>query len=188
MTITFSAFTATRGRRLTLIGSGVTFVVFLALIGVMFYLRWASELWPVPFHFGSMLMSVFELMLTMCAAVCGGMAWHASEMEDREPTVRWLAVAITSWLTFLFFEIVEWTHLVYIEGLGPDTSFGSTFLALTGLHWVAGIIAAGWYTYVAVDSRRRDIFAATMFTGFLSFVWTILWILLYVPNGDLSGF
>jgi len=54
--------------------------------------------------------------------------------------VRW--IAIVSWLVFLFLEIAEWVGLVYLERLGPDTSFGWTFLMLTGSHWIAAALCA----------------------------------------------
>ena len=103
----------------------------------MFYLRWVSEAWPTPFHFASLLMVVALTMFAVSGSATLEMASRAVKLADQEPAVRWIAVGIASWLTFLFLEIVEWVRLIYLVGLGPETAFGGTFLALTGAHWIA---------------------------------------------------
>jgi len=112
---------------------------------------------------------------------------HAAKINETEPAVRWIAIAISCWFVFLFLEIVEWVRLVYLEGLGPDTSFGSTFLLLTGTHWVAAALCIGWFTYAAVDVRRRDVLAPAMYSHFLNFWWIVLVFALYFTNADLGG-
>jgi heme/copper-type cytochrome/quinol oxidase subunit 3 len=101
--------------------------------------------------------------------------------------VRWIAIAITSWLVFLFLEIVEWVRLVYLEQLGPDTSFGWTFIMLTGSHWIAATLCAGWFTRAAVNVRRSDVFAPAIYSIFLSAWWLVLTVTLYLLNADLQG-
>ena len=91
---------------------------FAALLAVMFYLRWVSEEWPTPFHFASLLMVVALTMFAMSGSATLEMASRAAKLEDREPAVRWIAVGIASWLTFLFLEVVEWVRLIYLVGWG----------------------------------------------------------------------
>src|SRR5579872_4715293 len=136
MTASISRYYATPARRAALLTSAVTGVFFAALLAVMFYLRWASEAWPTPFHFASLLMVAALTMFAASGSATLEMATRATKFEDQEPAVRWIAVGIASWLTFLFLEIVEWVRLVYLVGLGPRTAFGGTFLALTGAHWI----------------------------------------------------
>jgi heme/copper-type cytochrome/quinol oxidase subunit 3 len=114
------------------------------------------------------------------------MASRAMRLEDQEPAVRWVAVGIASWLTFLFLEIVEWVRLVYLVGLGPDTAFGGTYLALTGAHWLAACACVCWMTYVANDTRRRDIVAVAMYSHFLNLLWVVLVFTLYLTNATLG--
>ena len=101
--------------------------------------------------------------------------------------MRWIAVAVASWLMFLFLEVVEWVRLIYLENLGLDTTFGATFLSLTGAHWVAACVLVCWMTYVAGNTRKRDVFAVAMFSHFLNALWIVLVFTLYFPNADLAG-
>jgi heme/copper-type cytochrome/quinol oxidase subunit 3 len=178
---------ATRARRgsLWIIAAHVAF--FAALLAVMFYLRWASEAWPAPFHFASLLMVAALTMFAVSGSATLEMAARAAKLNDQEPAVRWIAVGIASWLTFLFLEIVEWVRLVYLVGLGPDTAFGGSFLALTGAHWIAASACVCWMTYVVNDTRRRDVVAVAMYSHFLNLLWLVLVFTLYLTNATLDG-
>ena len=90
-------------------------------------------------------------------------------------------------MVFLFLEIVEWVRLAYLERLGPDTSFGWTFLMLTGTHWFAAALCAGWFTHVATNVRKHDAFAPALYSFFLSFWWMVLVATLYLANADMQG-
>jgi cytochrome aa3-600 menaquinol oxidase subunit 3 len=160
---------------------------FSALLGVMFYMRWLSEEWPTPFHFPSLLMAGAMSMFAVCASMTMSIGASAAKLEDKEAAVRWIAIAITSWLVFLFLEIVEWVRLVYLEQLGPGTSFGWTFMMLTGSHWLAAALCAGWFTRVAVNVRKYDAYAPALYSIFLSFWWLVLVLTLYLLNADLQG-
>jgi heme/copper-type cytochrome/quinol oxidase subunit 3 len=187
MTPHISQYFATRPRRLTAIFIAANFALFAAMLAVMFYLRWASEMWPTPFHFPSMLMAAALTSFGICASVCIAVGERAAKLNDVEPAVRWIAIAISCWFVFLFLEVVEWVHLVYIERLGPGTSFGGSFLLLTGSHWVAATACMGWFAYVAADVRRRDILAAALYSHFLNLWWIVLVITLYLSNADIQG-
>jgi len=178
---------ATRARRSTLwiIAAHVAF--FAALLAVMFYLRWVSEAWPTPFHFASLLMVAALTMFAISGSATLEMATRAAKLQDQEPAVRWVAVGIASWLTFLFLEIVEWVRLVYLVGLGPKTAFGGTFLALTGAHWIAVCACVSWMTVVASNTRRRDVVAVAMYSHFLNLLWIVLVFTLYFTNANLEG-
>ncbi|HVW85963.1 MAG TPA: hypothetical protein VHB50_14840 [Bryobacteraceae bacterium] len=182
-----SQYYSTRTRRVTGLFILANLAFFAALLAVMFYLRWASEEWPQPFHFPSLLMVTAMTMFSLCASVTMAVGAHAAKLEDTEPAVRWIAIAITCWFVFLFLEIVEWVRLVYLEKLGPDTSFGGTFLLLTGTHWLAAALCAGWFTRVATDVKKHDPIAAAMYSHFLNLWWIVLVITLYLINADLAG-
>jgi heme/copper-type cytochrome/quinol oxidase subunit 3 len=177
---------ATRTRRGTLWIIAANLAFFAALLAVMFYLRWASEAWPTPFHFASLLMVTALIMFAVSGSATLEMAARAARLNDQEPAVRWVAVGIASWLTFLFLEIVEWVRLVYLVGLGPDTAFGGTYLALTGAHWLAACACVCWMTFVANDTRRRDIVAVAMYSHFLNVLWLVLVFALYLTNASLG--
>jgi heme/copper-type cytochrome/quinol oxidase subunit 3 len=177
---------ATRARRGTLWVIAANTAFFAALLAVMFYLRWVSEAWPSPFHFASLLMVTALTLFAVAGSGTLEMAARAVELNDQEPAVRWTAIAIACWLTFLFLEIVEWVRLVYMLKLGPDTAFGGTYLALTGTHWVAALACVCWMTWVANDTRKRDVVAVAMYSHFLSLLWLVLVITLYLTNASLG--
>jgi len=178
---------ATRSRRTALLVIAANFAFFAALLAVMFYLRANTADWPAPFHFASLLMVSGMTMFSLCASVTVTIGARALQLEETEPAVRWVAIAISSWIMFLFLEIVEWVRLVYLVGLGPRTAFGGTFLALTGTHWLAATACVCWMTYVAVDVRRRDVLAVALYSHFLNLWWIVLLFSLYFSNADLRG-
>jgi heme/copper-type cytochrome/quinol oxidase subunit 3 len=177
---------ATRARRGTLWIIVANAAFFTALLAVMFYLRWVAEAWPTPFHFASLLMVAALTMFAVSGSATLEMASRAVTFNDQEPAVRWVAVGIASWLTFLFLEIVEWVRLIYLLRLGPDTAFGGTYLALTGAHWIAAVACVCWMTWVTVDTRKRDVVAVAMFSHFLNLLWLVLVFTLYLTNASLG--
>jgi heme/copper-type cytochrome/quinol oxidase subunit 3 len=188
MTTFVADYFGTRTRRATWLLIAGNFLLFGALLGVMFYQRWLSEEWPAPFHFPSLLMAGAMTMFALCASVTMAVgAAAAKQIEDTEPAVRWIAIAIVCWMVFLFLEIVEWVRLIYLERLGPDTSFGWTFLMLTGTHALAAALCCGWFTRVATDVKRHDANAAALYSHFLNLWWLVLVVCLYLVNSDLEG-
>jgi heme/copper-type cytochrome/quinol oxidase subunit 3 len=183
----FAEYYATRARRGTLWIIAAHTAFFGALLAAMFYLRWVSEEWPAPFHFASLLMVAALTMFAVSGSATLEVAAKAAKLNDQEPAVRWIAVGIASWLTFLFLEVVEWVRLIYLVGLGPRTSFGGTFLALTGAHWLAVCACVSWMTVVASNTRRRDVVAVAMYSHFLNLLWILLVFTLYFPNATLQG-
>jgi len=182
---------STQARRTTVFVIAGNFAFFAALLAVMFYLRSSTMAagldWPTPFHFASLLMVAALTMFSLCGSATMMVAARAAKLDDTEPAVRWVAIAISCWFTFLFLEIVEWVRLVYLEQLGPRTAFGGSFLLLTGTHWIAAVVALCWFTYVAIDIRNRDVLAAAMYSHFLNIWWLVLMFSLYVPNANLQG-
>jgi cytochrome aa3-600 menaquinol oxidase subunit 3 len=187
MTESITEYFATPVRRRAGVLVIVNLGLFAAMLAVMFWQRWLSEEWPAPFHFPSLLMAGAMSMFALCGSVTVAVGASAAKLEDKEPAVRWIAIAITCWLVFLFLEIVEWVRLIYLERLGLDTSFGWTFLMLTGSHWLAAALCAGWFTRVATNVRRHDALAAALYSHFLSLWWLVLVVTLYLVNADLQG-
>ena len=173
---------ATPVRRRTLLLIAANFAFFSALLAVMFYTRSMSADWPVPFEFGNLLMACTLGMSGICASVTMIVGANSAAQGKDDEAVRWIAIAIASWMVFLFLEGVEWWNLVYLAGIGAQTAFGATFLILTGTHWLAVIVCATWFTFVISDVRRHDILAAALYSHFLAIWWIVLVVLLYLPN------
>jgi heme/copper-type cytochrome/quinol oxidase subunit 3 len=184
----FAQYLATPPRRLSALFIAANFAFFAALLVAMFYLRSIAQEWPTPFHFASLLMVSALSMFALCASVTAAIGERAARTEpDAEPAVRWIAIAISSWFVFLFLEIVEWTRLIFIENLGPHTTFGATYLMLTGSHWVAATGCLGWFCYTVADVKKRDILAVALYSHFLNLWWIVLVITLYFSNADIQG-
>ena len=176
---------ATPARRRTLVVAAANGVFFAALLGAMFYIRATSSQWPTaepPFEFGSLLMVFAMGMSAVCASITVAVAGNSAAQGKSDEAVRWIAIAISSWLLFLFLEIVEWVRMVYLVQLGPGTPFGGTFLVLTGAHWLAVIACTIWFTFAIADVRKRDILAAALYSHFLAIWWIVLVLALYLPN------
>jgi cytochrome aa3-600 menaquinol oxidase subunit 3 len=178
---------ATRTRRTTLTVIAANSAFFATLLAVTFYLRYVSEEWPTPFHFPSLLMATALLMFAVCGSITCEVGARSTKLPDHEPAVRWIAVGVASWLMFLFLEVVEWVRLVYLEKLGFDTTFGETFLSITGAHWIAACVLVCWMTYVANNTRKRDVLAVAMFSHFLSALYLVFVITLYLTSANLEG-
>lgn len=163
------------------------FAFFAALLATMFYLRVNAADWPAPFHFASLLMVGAMTMFAITGSVTAAVGARAMYLDEVEPAVRWVAIAIANWITFQFLEVVEWVRLVYLVGLGPNTTFGATYLALAVTHWLAVAACVCWMTYVAVDVRRRDILAVAIYSHFLNIWWIVLLFCLYFSNANLQG-
>ncbi len=183
---------ATRQRRIAGLVSVATLAIFGALLGVLQYTRWNSYDWPTPFHFPSMLMAVALSMFGLCGSVTVVVAEVAVRAAvrnngDLEPARRWMAIAVTSWFLFLFLEVVEWVHLVYVEQLGPTTQFGSVFLALTGFHYFAATCCMVWLGIAAARVEKRDLLAPALYSHLLNLWWIVIVVTVYFPNADLRG-
>src|SRR5579871_3577953 len=107
MTSAIAQYFDTRTRRRTAYFVLGNLAIFLALLGMMFYYRWVSEQWPTPFHFPSLLMAGALTMFALCGSVTMAIGAEAAKLPTTEAAVRWIAIAISSWLVFLFLEIVE---------------------------------------------------------------------------------
>lgn len=177
-----SVYAATPARRRTWDVIAVHFVAYAALLVWMFRVRAASNDWPVPFEFGSLLMIFSMAMGALCGSITMAVAANRANKGEAEEAIRWIAIAISAWIVFLFLETVEWVRMVFLVQLGPHTPFGGTYLAITGAHWVAVIGCVGWFTFCLTKVLKRDILAAALYSHFLAIWWIVIMCVLYFPN------
>src|SRR6185437_7504270 len=100
-------YAATPARRRTLWLVAANFLVFAVLVIGMFYVRSQHPDWPVPFEFGSLLMVSAMPSAAGCASITRVVGAHRAAKKETEEAVRWIAIAIASWLIILFLEMVE---------------------------------------------------------------------------------
>ncbi len=186
MTAALKEIFATRTRRAALLICVAHAGFFFALFLSYFYLQAQAKIWPSPFHFASLLMVAAMAMFSVAGSVTAGISAWASRLEDREPAVRWMAIAISCWMMFLFLEIVEWIRLIFLLHLGADTTFGQLFLAITGAHWICVFVCILWLG-ITMAGRKWDVLAATLYSHFLNVVWLTIMVVLYFSNASLEG-
>ena len=180
-------FYATRFRRATLLFCVANAAFFAALFLTYFYLKANAKDWPTPFHFASLLMSGAMTMFSLSGSVTAGFSAYAAKLREREPAVRWMAIAISCWLIFLFLEIVEWVRMAFIIQMGPRTQFGQIFFVLTGFHFLCIFGCVMWLAVVTTDTQHRDVLAASIYSHFLNVIWLAIIFVLYFNNADLEG-
>jgi len=173
---------ATPARRRTLYVVAAHFLAFVGFIVWMYRVRAVTAEWPIPFEFGSLLMIFAMAMAGLCASITIAVGADRAAKGEIEESVRWIAIAISAWLVFLFLDIVEWVRMVYLLELGPKTPFGGPYLLMTGSHWVAVVACTVWFTYAVVDVRRRDLLAPALYSHFLAIWWIVLMFIVYFPN------
>lgn len=179
-----AAYAATPARRRTLVVIAVHFLIYAALMVWMFRVRAAADDWPVPFEFGSLLMVFAMGMGALCGSITQAVAASRAARGETEEPIRWIAIAISSWLMVLILEAVEWVRMFYLVRLGPDTPFGMTYFAITGAHLVGIIVCVGWFTFCLTNVRRRDILASALYSHFIAIWWIVIVFLVYFPNMD----
>ncbi len=176
-----------RVRRATLLVCAAHAAFFAALFLTFFYQKGTAADWPVPFHFGSLLMAVGMSMFSISASVTAVISDFASKDKVKEPAVRWMAIAASCWMVFLFLEIVEWIRMVYMVDLGWGTQFGQIYLLITGLHFVCIFVCMMWMAVGAAGVGKRDLAAIGIYSHFLNLVWFVIVIVIYLGNSDLYG-
>ena len=162
--------------------------LFAGLLAFGLYLRFTTPDWPKAFQFGSLLMAAAMTSFGLAASVTAELGARSAKDQDVEPAVRWLAIAISCWLVFLFLEIVEWVRLILLVDLGFNTPFGRAHLAISGFHWLAVVAGVGWLTWTVADVRRRNLLSAALFAHCLNFWWLAIVIIMYCSNASLAGF
>ncbi len=177
-----SDYAATPARRRTLIVIAINFLLFAALMVWMFHVRDASSDWPVPFEFGSLLIIFAMASGGLCGSITMAIADNRARKGEFEESIRWIAIAISAWLTFVFLEAVEWVRMIYLLELGPNTPFGMTYLAITGAHLIGIVLCVGWFTFCLTNVRKHDILASALYSHFLAIWWIVIVFLIYFPN------
>jgi heme/copper-type cytochrome/quinol oxidase subunit 3 len=163
-------------------------LVFAAMFIFGIRLRLATPDWPKAFQFGSLLMAVAMTTFGLAASVTAELGARAAADAEVEPSVRWLAIAISCWLVFLFLEIVEWVRLIFLINFGFDTPFGRAHLTLSGFHWFAVLAGVGWLTWAIAHVRTRNLLPAALFSHVLNFWWLAILFIMYFTNASLAGF
>jgi len=134
--------------------------------------------------------STFVLLMSSLAMV---LAVNASQRGDMRGTRLALLATIAMGLTFLGFQVYEFTHF-YHEGLTLSRNlFGSSFFVLTGFHGLHVSVGVFWliclfaHTFRPVIPERRaiDIEVAGLYWHFVDIVWIVIFTVIYLIGASL---
>lgn len=129
--------------------------------------------------------STFVLLMSSLAMV---LAVNAAQRNEGRLSRRWVLVTALMGLTFLGFQVYEFTHF-YHAGLSLSSSvFGTAFYTLTGFHgahvavgviWLLTLLYHGRGKGLTVD-KADDVEVAGLYWHFVDIVWIVLFTVVYL--------
>ena len=129
--------------------------------------------------------STFVLLMSSFAVV---LALYGAQKGRRGMLIGWLSATILGGLTFLGFQIYEFSSFVH-EGLTlKQNLFGATFFTLTGFHGghvTVGVIWLASVLYTAIrgklpPEKALNLEIAALYWHFVDVVWIIIFTVVYL--------
>ena len=170
----------------TFMGSECLF--FASLISTYMVYKGASTTGPFPsevLNIPLTSVSTFVLLMSSLAMV---LALDGVQRGNPKLASFWLAMVIVLGVTFLGFQVYEFTHFVH-EGLTISRSvFGSSFFVLTGFHGAHVTVGVIWLTILLILSLRGKLAPADalkveiagLYWHFVDIVWIVIFTLVYL--------
>lgn len=169
--------------------------LFLAQDAMMFFtlfagylaLRISSADWPHPSSVLNIPMTAIATFDLIVSSVTMVQAIAAIQRGDQKKMRMWLLFTILGGLSFLVFQMWEYSHLIGGLGMGMSRSlFDATFFILTGFHGMhvfAGVcyltsVAAKWKRYTPENYTHVEVVG--LYWHFVDLVWIILFTLVYL--------
>lgn len=172
-------------------------LTFSALLVAYSYVRVASGVWPVPFHFwpSIVLASVMTLFL-LSSSLTMVFGVEAAKKGNVGRAVTMVLLTIAGGLGFVVLHLNEWRGLIH-EGVTLTQNpwgaplFGATFFTLTGLHMLHVTTGLGYLAVIAWGFSRgrysaEDVEVSGLYWHFVDLVWMFIFPLVYllsVPVG-----
>jgi heme/copper-type cytochrome/quinol oxidase subunit 3 len=125
-----------------------------------------------------LLMSSFSIVLSLAGIQRG----------DRKAFEKWILITAFGGLTFLGFQVYEFTQFVH-EGLGFTTNtFGSSFFLLTGTHGTHVAVGVLWLFALFFTSKRGGLVqdgalkvdTMALYWHFVDVIWIIIFTVVYL--------
>ena len=163
------------------------------LIATYLVYQGKSHVGPYPHEILNIPLTTISTFVLLMSSLAMVLAVNASQREDIRGTRLALLATIVMGLTFLGFQVYEFTHFVH-EGLTLSRNlFGSTFYVLTGFHGahvsvgVLWLIALFLHTFRPVIPQRRalDIEVAGLYWHFVDIVWIVIFTVIYLIGASL---
>jgi cytochrome o ubiquinol oxidase subunit 3 len=132
-----------------------------------------------------------ETAVLLLSSITYGFAMLGAHKRKSGVVLGWLAVTFALGLTFLWFELNEFSHLI-AEGAGPSRSaFLSSFFTLVGTHGLHVTVGLIWMVVLAVqivlkpELSEREITrlaCLSLFWHFLDIVWICVFSFVYLGS------
>ncbi len=168
-------------------------MMFAALFAGYAMLRLANaSTWPLPDEHLNIPMTAIFTFVLIISSVTMVKAFEAADRDDDWWLKFWLGATIFWGLSFLGFQIYEWTELLmhgaYPTLHGAEGLFYATFYTLTGFHGfhvTCGVLYNGTVLFNAYRGRYRGgrsegVEIAGLYWHFVDLVWILLFTFIYL--------
>lgn len=157
------------------------FATYAVLMGETFGGATAETLTNLPFVFA-------ETVLLLTSSLTIGLSLIAAQARKKGLAISLMLVTLLLGVTFLGFEVTEFSHLI-AEGNGPGRSaFLSAFFGLVGTHglhvlvgcvWLGALIVYAWKKGMS-PSVRQKLSMLALFWHFLDVIWIFIFTVVYL--------
>lgn len=166
-------------------------ITFSALLIAYSYVRVASAVWPMPFHFyPSVIKATVMTFVLLSSSVTMVMAVRAAKLEQRSTAAKWVLATALCGVTFIVLHAFEWASLIgegvrLFKNPWGTPLFGAAFFTLTGLHMTHVAIGVVYLTVIAIAFGRgklssEDVEVSGLYWHFVDLVWMFIFPLVYL--------
>ncbi len=159
------------------------FATYAALSGSTFGGPSGAELFSLPDALK------LTLILLTSSFTCG-LAMLAAHKADKKQTIFWFVITLILGLSFLFFELKEFSHLIAEGHAWKNSAFLSSFFALVGTHGLH-IAVGGLWILVALKQITHlglngfvisKLTRLSLYWHFLDIVWIFIFTIVYLMS------
>jgi heme/copper-type cytochrome/quinol oxidase subunit 3 len=170
----------------TFLGSECMF--FGSLIATYMIYKGKSAIPPVPHEILNIPLTSISAFVLLMSSLTMVLALAGIQRGNMGQARLWLAATATLGMSFVGFQIYEFSHFVH-EGLTLQTNlFGSTFFVLTGFHGTHVAVGVLWLwtlfflTFTGRIGPRNDLDVeiAGLYWHFVDVVWIAIFTLIYL--------
>ena len=171
-------------------------ITFSALLIAYSFVRVASDRWPRPFEWPSILNATVMTVVLLTSSVTMVMAVRAAKLGYRSRVVGWLSATMLGGMAFDVLHLREWLGLIE-EGVRLFKNpwgtplFGATFFGLTGLHMTHVTVGVIYLGIIAMGTARKkfsseDVEVSGLYWHFVDLVWMFIFPLVYLMSNKMA--
>lgn len=163
-------------------------MLFGSLLGTYIIYVGQSVTGPLPQDLFNIPLTTLFTFVLLTSSLTVVLADQAAKQGNVRKMRTWLAATVALGLSFLGFQVYEYSHFM-AEGLFLKTNlFGSSFYVLTGFHGVHVSIGVIWFFSLLISSLRKNrravnatnVELAGLYWHFVDIVWIIVFGVVYL--------